>query len=74
MEAYMNELGIGCPEELKRLTLDDIKVRIHALEVERWRENLGKKPSIAIYQREKQEIREEIFYNNTYGSVLMFTA
>ena len=47
---------------------------IDELDETEWRQELDSKTSLGLYRNFKREMREEIFYDNTEESILMFRA
>lgn len=72
VRSYMQQLNIGSLHELEKLGEEKIKKMIREWGEEKWRSNMEKKLTLSIYRRNKKSISEEMIYDNSYKSKLMF--
>ena len=72
-KGYLNIVGLNT-EELERLSKAALKKRLKEWDDKQWKEDLGTKSSIKIYQSGKPTIKEEMMYDNTPASTVLFQA
>ncbi|CAN8002271.1 unnamed protein product, partial [Ixodes hexagonus] len=54
--------------------MENVHTRVNETETQRWAEKAGQKPALALYTREKREVRKVEFMDNGRGSGLLFDA
>ena len=72
-DEYMKIAGISL-RDLEKMSKQKIKKKIYELDTRWWREEMETKTTLEIYRECKQEIKEEIIYNNGEASRLLFRA
>ena len=73
IKEYKENLNIRTLEEITSMSAEDIRRRVNNIENERWKEEVLRRTTLDLYEQ-KKEIKEEAFYDNTWGSVLVFRA
>ena len=68
LEEYLGEVEIG---ELRSMSKEKVKLKVHAWDEARWRRELYMKETLELY-RNKSKIQEERIYNYSFGSVILF--
>lgn len=71
---YMEYLGIEDMGNFQRMSEGELVKRIKDWDTGEWRKILEEKTTLGLYRTYKGEIKEEQFYDNTFGSVLLFRA
>ena len=61
-------------EELGNMNKRAIIARVRERDNRLWREELDRLSSVGIYREWKKKIKEERFYDNTEGSIVLFGA
>ena len=70
LERYLEEVEVKIGE-LRNMSKEKINLKVHAWDEARWRQELDMRETLVIY-RNKNTIREEKIYNNSFGSVILF--
>ena len=73
IKEYKENLNIRTLEQIKSMSAEDIRRRVNKFENERWIEEVLRRTTLELY-KQKTEIKEEAFYDNTWESVLVFRA
>ena len=71
---YTDLLNIEQIDSLKEISDGDINRKVDSLVTEDWKNELNQKSTLTIYKQYKEKIYEEKFYDNTFGSILLFRA
>lgn len=74
IEEYIQEIGIASIERLLELTDVQVDKLIRDYDKGIWLREMEQKKTLELYSSFKTEIKEENYYDNTEGSVLMFRA
>ena len=69
----MEEIGVS-ERTFWRMKKNEIKSKAREMDSRRWREEIQKKTSLAIYAEQKKEIKEEGIYDNRPSSIIMYRA
>ena len=70
LEEYLGEVGVEIGE-LRSMSKEKVKLKVHAWDEARWRRELNMRETLEVY-RNKSKIHEEMIYNNSFGSVILF--
>ena len=73
LDKYLDKLEMKY-EDIEVKDKKEIKKKIKEYDTNKWKEELGKKPSAKLYQAKKKEIKQENIYDNRWSSVLLFRA
>ena len=73
LDKYLDKLEMKY-EDIEVKDKKEIKEKIKEYDTNKWKEELGKKPSAKLYQAKKKEIKQEKIYDNRWSSVLLFRA
>ena len=68
LEVYLGKVGVEV-RELRGMSKE--KLKVHARDKARWRQELNMREALEIY-RNKSKIHEERIYNNSFGLVILF--
>ena len=73
LDKYLGKVGIRY-EELGNMNKRAIIAKVRERDNRLWREEMERLSRVGIYREWKKKIREEIFYDNTEGSTILFRA
>ena len=73
LDKYLDKLEMKY-EDIEVKDKKEIKEKVKEYDTNKWKEELGKKPSAKLYQAKKKEIKQEKIYDNRWSSVLLFRA
>ena len=71
---YLEVLNISTVSDLTEMSEGDLYRRIDDLIHREWIVKLNERSTLRLYRERKNEIKEEIFYGNSFHSVLLFKA
>ena len=71
---YMSEINISNLNELKNLSEYELCKKIREFDENVWKNEMMQQSTMELYRQYKNNIRQEIFYDNTWDSVLLFRA
>lgn len=74
IKLYMERTAIEGLDNLKILSTGEIARRVKEWDTKEWEKDLQSRVTLQLFRSCKKEIREEKFYDNTFGSVLLFRA
>jgi len=74
IQKYLDILNLDQCSRLKELSEEDIRRKVENWEAREWIRELNQKSTLTIYRENKSEIKEETFYGNDLGSILLFKA
>lgn len=72
IKEYMNNLGMENLDEMVGLSESALVSKIDLLEERNWKEQMNQRSTLIYYREYKQEIKQEIIYDNNWRSVLLF--
>ncbi|XP_068218538.1 golgin subfamily A member 6-like protein 6 [Palaemon carinicauda] len=58
----------------RRMGREELKAKIREVDGKKWRDEIKEKNSLEIYEQEKGQIGEEMFYDNKPNSIIMYRA
>ena len=73
LREYMKEIDMR-DEDWRSMSKEDIKQKVRDYDNKRWKESLETKTTLEVYKKYKKKICEEICYDNTRDSELLFRA
>ena len=74
LNKYMNCIGIERVSDLSEITEYRLEQLIKEKDTAEWRAAMDQKSTLYLYREYKKRIMQESFYDNTWGSTLMFRA
>ena len=67
-------IGINQVNDITHMSESDLSRKIDAWMRGEWRQELNSKSTLSIYKQFKTGLSEEKFYDNTFGSIILFRA
>ena len=66
--------AFGIADDMQRMTRQELVKKARQLDSERWNEEVQNKTSLTLYREWKNEVKEDLVYDNRPSSIILFKA